>query len=77
MLCPCVRRVRTGQLAVVGGYCADLRERCWRAPSGALLEAAGRSAARPVLSTAMADSAVKLDRLAAMFPEVDRSTLSM
>jgi len=25
----------------------------------------------------MADSAVKLDRLAAMFPEVDRSTLSM
>ena len=28
MLCPCVRRVRTGQLAVVGGYCADLRERC-------------------------------------------------
>ena len=28
MLCPCARRVRTGQLAVVGGYCADLRERC-------------------------------------------------
>ena len=28
MLCPCVRRVRTGQLAVIGGYCADLRERC-------------------------------------------------
>jgi len=25
----------------------------------------------------MADNAVKLDRLAAMFPEVDRSTLSM